>query len=433
MRALRRMTSVGLVVVAALAASIAPTSAASRTTRWVDNDGRAGPGGCNGSATAAKKIQKAIDASNQDDTVIVCPGTYVEQVTIRGNRDGLTLRSSTPFGATIKSPSSLDGSQGFTYIVGVLETDDITIQGFKAIARTAAPCVPVAAAIAAIGSRRFIVRGNRVMAPGTSSGACFLANGIALQDGGLTPGDGRSSSASFTSNEVRDVVGGSILVAAFFRPATATIAGNSVRAYFGASPSGATSLAGRQALAGRRPLVTATPLGAPISGAYAIAFGGKVKGSIVGNVIQGSGDGPTGGPTFFSGIYILGANGTPPFSNGPIDIRDNLVRRVTQGVNVLAADEVSIRHNTFTNVVQGLALTSAEDGVVRRNSVSSKSAGITVDGASSGNAIRDNDFAGNGGTCDDDSSGGGSQGTANTWTGNTATVSDDPNGICPTP
>ena len=73
MNGLKRMTSVGLVAVAALATSIAPASAATSTTRWVDGDGHAGPGGCNGSATAFKKIQKAVNASNQDDTVIVVP------------------------------------------------------------------------------------------------------------------------------------------------------------------------------------------------------------------------------------------------------------------------------------------------------------------------------------------------------------------------
>ena len=37
------LTSVSLAVAATLAASIAPVSAAAHTTRWVDDDGQAGP------------------------------------------------------------------------------------------------------------------------------------------------------------------------------------------------------------------------------------------------------------------------------------------------------------------------------------------------------------------------------------------------------
>ena len=132
-------------------------------------------------------------------------------MTIKGNRDGLTLRSSTPYGATIKTPSSLDVSQGFTYIVGVIKTDDVTIQGFKTITRTQAPCTFVSATIAAIGSRR--LRRPRQPRPGTGLRAPAPASqgfGIATQDTLLfTQEDARSSSASFTSNEVRDVVIGS--------------------------------------------------------------------------------------------------------------------------------------------------------------------------------------------------------------------------------
>ena len=42
------------------------------------------------------------------DTVKVCPGTYVGQVTIKGSRNGLVLRSVTNLGATIKAKDEAD-------------------------------------------------------------------------------------------------------------------------------------------------------------------------------------------------------------------------------------------------------------------------------------------------------------------------------------
>ena len=163
----KRLATVGLVTVAALATSMAPASASSGTTRWVDGDGHASRGDCNGSGHAFTSIQAAVDASGRHDTVIVCPGTYREQVTIEGDRDGLTLRSSRSFGATIRTPSALATPYGFSYLVLVNHVDDVTVQGFKTIVRTAAPCTTVQGTIVVMGARRAAIRGNRLLAPGS--------------------------------------------------------------------------------------------------------------------------------------------------------------------------------------------------------------------------------------------------------------------------
>ena len=140
MDARKRSASIGAVLVAALATRSHPRARRTTTTRWVDGDGRAGPNGCNSSASAYKKIQKAVNASNDDDTVIVCPGTYRQQVRIRGDRDGLTLKSSTPFGATLLTPSSPSEVDGGVFMISVEEVDGVTVRGFKVLARTDGPC-----------------------------------------------------------------------------------------------------------------------------------------------------------------------------------------------------------------------------------------------------------------------------------------------------
>ena len=118
MDARKRSASIGALLVAALATTITPASAGTTTTRWVDGDGHAGPNGCDSSASAFKSIQNAVNASNEDDTVIVCPGTYRQQVRIRGDRDGLTLKSSTPFGAALLTPSSPNEVDGGVFVEG---------------------------------------------------------------------------------------------------------------------------------------------------------------------------------------------------------------------------------------------------------------------------------------------------------------------------
>ncbi|MEM0481641.1 MAG: hypothetical protein QXM16_01980 [Nitrososphaerota archaeon] len=48
----------------------------------VDDDGMASPTDCDSTDTAYTSIQVAIDAASPRDEIIVCPGTYSEQVTI---------------------------------------------------------------------------------------------------------------------------------------------------------------------------------------------------------------------------------------------------------------------------------------------------------------------------------------------------------------
>ena len=111
------MASAGAALALAVVAMATPASAALGTTRRVDDDGHAGPGGCAGSHAALTSIQAAVTASRHDDTVVVCPGTYAGQVPIRGQRDGPTLRSSSPFGGDIKAPVSIARPLGFGYVL----------------------------------------------------------------------------------------------------------------------------------------------------------------------------------------------------------------------------------------------------------------------------------------------------------------------------
>jgi hypothetical protein len=419
-----RLAAASASLVAALVITVAPAGAASKaTTRWVDGDGHASPGDCGGSGSAFRHIQAAVTASDAGDTVVVCPGTYTEQVTIQGNRDGLTLKSSRPFGATIKTPTSLDHPYDFTYLVLVNKVDDVTIRGFKTIVRTSAPCDDVDGTIVVVGGRHASIRGNRLLAPGAGAGQCLQSDGIVIVDG-TGPVSARSSSATVGFNEVRDAL--FIAIGAFGqdRMVDVDIVHNSVRAYFGQGIIIPTS---------RRSASLGSPAGAPAPGAeFGIALFGRTKGVVRDNVVQGATSAPSGGPTFFAGIGISPSfvMSSVPFSNGPIDVRDNTVRRVVFAIEAQDADRLTIERNGISNAYVGIEVQRLTDSFIRRNSVVAKAMGVSLDATSHGNAVRRNTVSGNGGVCTDGSTGGGTAGTANTWADNTASVGSNPTGIC---
>ena len=99
--------------VALLALLTAPVQAAGPVTRWVDDDGHAGGGSCSGGGFAFKKVQNAVNASAAHDIVMVCPGVYVEEVSIIPSKIGLVLRAAVAHKAVIAAtPTS---TVGFSY------------------------------------------------------------------------------------------------------------------------------------------------------------------------------------------------------------------------------------------------------------------------------------------------------------------------------
>jgi nitrous oxidase accessory protein NosD len=99
------------VLLVALVAAVfaAAASPASAVTRWVNNDDPNGglymPPGTSCTNPGYPRIQDAVNAAFAGDTILVCPGTYAEQVTVAtASKNNLTLRSVTPDAATIKAP-----------------------------------------------------------------------------------------------------------------------------------------------------------------------------------------------------------------------------------------------------------------------------------------------------------------------------------------
>src|SRR4029079_18845770 len=72
-------------------------------------------------------IQSAVNAAQPGDMIKVCPGPYVEQVTIPSGKDGLTLFSEGDLQAVIQAPPAMLPPKA---IVRVNGAQDVTIRHF---------------------------------------------------------------------------------------------------------------------------------------------------------------------------------------------------------------------------------------------------------------------------------------------------------------
>ncbi len=72
-------------------------------------------------------IQAAVTAAAPGSEIVVCPGTYVEQVTIPTGKNNLTLRSDKPLAAIIQAPAVMTGNKAIVDVAGV---QNVTIRGF---------------------------------------------------------------------------------------------------------------------------------------------------------------------------------------------------------------------------------------------------------------------------------------------------------------
>jgi hypothetical protein len=108
-----------LLVLSAILPAI-PVVRASPATLVVDGDGYATATDCNDPSTPAyTSIQDAINAANDGDVIIVCPGIYAEQITI--NKNGLTVRSF--------DGSAVDGTPDTIIAPGELAPAAVVISG----------------------------------------------------------------------------------------------------------------------------------------------------------------------------------------------------------------------------------------------------------------------------------------------------------------
>jgi parallel beta-helix repeat protein len=363
--------------------SVAPVSAGSgTTTRWVDDDGKAGPTSCAGSRSASKKVQTAIDRSDRNDVVIVCPGTYTEVIGVVGARDGLTVRGASYGTAVIKAPADLiDGALGWAE-----DVSDVTFQWltfvFPASGCGAHNELQGLWAGNADGLR---VLGNQIRTRGTSTlGECGYEDGIHVTS---------SVNVRVSSNTVRDFKRYGIR---YEDGSRGRIDGNAVHFYHGKSGSDDD---GDQGIA--------------INDSYAVVTGNAVR-SYPG----------TNKPHTELGIVIQRGTGVS-------NVQNNKVWYTKTGIGVIDSTARIASNDVFgVGVQRGIHIVSGTGTRVIGNRVQEYQTGIEVD--ASGTTLKGNDARGNTDQgCLDETTGGGTAGTANTWSGNVGSPASSPAAICP--
>jgi hypothetical protein len=103
------LTVAAVIGLMALSTTVTPRSAQAQATLVVDADGKATPGDCDGSQKAFGSIQGAVDAAPPGSTILICPGTYAEQVIVTASN--LTIRGIDQ-ARTVLQPSALPVDPG---------------------------------------------------------------------------------------------------------------------------------------------------------------------------------------------------------------------------------------------------------------------------------------------------------------------------------
>lgn len=319
-------------------------------------------------------IQAAVNAAPPGAEIRVCPGTYIEQVTIPAGKNGLTLRSEKPLDAIIKAPLLMLDPKA---IVRVNVATDVTIRGFTITGPGGLPCDSIRFGVLVDGGGSATIRDNHITEiHDTPFSGC--QNGNAVQVGRFATGPGRAfvfkniidnfqkngitvneaaSSAEVSHNEVTGV------------GPTSVIAQNGIQVGFGATA--------------------------------------DVHHNEVSELIYTPG-------TFASAGILL-------FQPGVLKVEHNKVTRTDEGIYSIDATNPIIRYNrTSFNSYDGIGLDETTGGDVSHNHSSENNFdGIWVDSDSTNNSITNNKLLDNGlFDAEDNSVGTASCGTANHWDNN---------------
>jgi len=367
-----------LVVLAALSVP-AVVQAGGPVVRYVDADGRAGPGGCGGSAGAFRTIQDAIDASGAGDTVLVCPGVYREIVSSAG-RDGLTIRALEAHRAVIQQPPG----QMVRDRSALVTIANARLEGFRIRPAPGAGCAPVAAMVLVYGTAT--VRGNRIVGSPPFQKDCGLYEDAVIHN---SRGPSGTFELRVAANVIRDFRSAGVAFETELIPVNATIRRN----------------------------VFARAHGEPATlkqHGYAVWTGfNSATVHVMRNLIRTA----PGVRRMKKGIYSMWSVDS--------SIRANIISGVNQGIAAYGSAVV------VDNVLlggTGTGMKTGSDLEIERNLVRGFERGIVL--SSTGATVRGNDFRGNRRwDCVDRSTGDGTAGTSNTWNGNLGHTSQ-PDGIC---
>jgi copper-binding protein NosD len=356
--------------------------AAGETVRFVDDDGKGSATGCSGNRSIPSSIQSAVDQSGPGDRVIVCPGTYVGRVIVDVPR--LTIRGRDPWTAIVKPAPDHPSSEA---LIQVQNAHHSKITWLQLVAPTSGQCAEVGSMIVLNNSPASEVRANHIGISGNQGlGPCGFEVGIRVEDSGGT---------RVVFNRVTDFQTAGLFI---LDSPDALALGNTIRYFHRELPAGG------------------------FGNSFGILLNSNVAGvRIRGNAVRGLPSGGQSTPIFVNGIFI---------TETPALVVDNTISNVAWIMVLLNVQGGEILSNTARRGLQsGIGVNDSHGSLISGNRVSAPNNSIAIDPESTGHNIHDNNFKGPAPfDCFDFSTGGGTAGTANTWSNNLGTSL--PEGIC---
>jgi nitrous oxidase accessory protein NosD len=311
-------------------------------------------------------IQSAVTAANPNDTIEVCRGTYVEQVTIPASKDDLELRGKPHLQAVIKAPALMVDPKA---IVRVNGAQDVKIKDFTITGPGGFGCDSLRWGVRIdMGGSAKIEHNHITLIRDTPFSGC--QNGIGILVGRMF--EGQTATAEIKHNLIDAYQKGGIVV----------------------DNAGSYAKIEKNEVTGPGPQPTIAPNGIQVSrGAGADLDHNKVTGNAY-----------TGAVFAGTGVLIFQAG------TGIVEIDHNKVFENDDGISLYDTDQALVKHN------------KSEDQFVYD--------GLFADMDSSGNRFEGNDAKDNAEhDCHDDSTGTGTAGTANFWIKNKGETQNRP-GLC---
>lgn len=334
-------------------------------------------------------IQAAVNAASSGDTIKVCAGTYVEQVTIPAGKNGLTLRSHVPEAAIIKAPPAMADPKAIMRVNGA---QDVTINGFTIAGPGGGPCDSLRYGVRVDGGGSATISQNHIVnIRDTPFSGCQNGHGILV--GRVS--EGQTGRATIFKNKIDGYQKGGIVISNV--GSSAEITDNEIT---GIGPTAAIAQNGVQISGGATAIVR--------------------NNEIAQNQYT---------PMTFASAGIL------LFEPGAVTVEHNTLSHNDESVYSQTAANPAIQHNKISfNTFDGIGLLATTGAIVSNNfSENNGYDGIYVSSDSTGNTITNNQMEANAEhDAHDDSNGPGTAGTANTWEKNHCGSLDPENrpGLC---
>lgn len=287
-------------------------------------------------------IQDAVDAADENDIVLVAPGTYEESVVVGSDKPGLKLYSQRPHKAVIVAPATE------TEATVKVHANDVQLRGFTIHGTPGIVAAVFVGDTDADGASALIRRNHIAVRDGTPLTGDQRGIAILVGDSSVIAGD-TVGSATIRDNQIDD-----------FQKAGVVINGP-----------GSEGAVIRNTIVG-------TPAVQGQAAQVGIQVGQGSDGEVRHNIIRDLRFEPDPAATQF------GATGILIFSAGDVAVSHNRisggdgVANTNTGILVLSSDDVWVAHNRIDDVDVGIYVVTSSGTTISRNQIYRSELGIVI-------------------------------------------------------